>query len=223
MKRIVGVLALLSSVFLVTKPASANPYLIYTGIVYGAQFCAEYGLPILAATGYGLSHTPSIHVFGTERMTVGFDWGSLSNRSRNVYGLQLSLWGGGFAEDLFGVQAGILTSGWVDGYNTSRCRMNGLQFAPFAVKTSMVNGFQVCPFYAEARMVNGFQTGGCCSRAESVHGIQCGIVNIANRVDGFQIGLYNATRRGYCLQVGLINVIDRRRLPFFPVLNASFR
>ena len=91
----------------------------------------------------------------------------------------MSLWGGGFAEDLFGVQAGILTSGWVEGYNTSRCRMNGLQFAPFAVKMSMV--------------------------------------------DGFQIGLYNATRRGYCLQVGLINVIDRRRLSFFPVLNASFR
>ena len=42
-------------------------------------------------------------------------------------------------------------------------------------------------------------------------------------VNGFQIGLYNATRRGCCLQVGLINVIDRRRLPFFPVLNASFR
>ena len=223
MKRIIGVLLFLTSVVFVSKPTSANPYLIYAGIVYGAQFCAEYGLPILAATGYGLSHTPSIHVFGTENTTVGFDWASLSNRSRNVYGLQLSLWGGGFAEDLFGVQAGILTSGWVEGYNTSRCRMNGLQFAPFAVKTSMVNGFQICPFYAEARMVNGFQTGGCCSRAESVHGIQCGIVNIANRVDGFQIGLYNATRRGYCLQVGLINVIDRRRLPFFPVLNASFR
>lgn len=205
------------------RPADANPYLIYTGAILGAELFAEYGLPVLAATGYGLSHTPSIHIFGTEKRTVGLDWGSLANRSRNVYGIQLSLWGGGFSEDLFGVQMGILTSGWVDEYDVSHCRMNGLQFAPFAVKTSTVNGFQICPFYATARIVNGFQCGGIYSSAGKVRGIQCGIVNVARRVDGLQIGVYNTTVRGYCLQLGIVNVVGRRNCRFLPLVNVSFR
>lgn len=216
-----AVLALLAC--FTVKPAEANPYLIYTGCILGAQLVSEYGLPVLAATGYGLSHTPSIHVFGTEKCTVGLDWGSLANRSRNVYGLQLSLWGGGFSEDLVGLQLGILTSGWVEEYDTSHCRMNGIQVVPFAVKTSMVNGFQVCPFYATARTVNGFQCGGVYSSAGKVHGIQCGIINVARRVDGIQVGLYNLTTRGYCLQLGLVNVVERRKCPFLPLLNMSFR
>ena len=214
---------LLLLVGLAVKPATANPYLIYAGVIYGAQLCAEYAMPVLGVVGYGLSHTPPIHIFGTERTTVGLDWASLSSRTRNVYGLQLSLWGGGFSEDLFGIQMGILTSGWSEDCDTSKCRMNGLQFAPFAVKTTMANGFQICPFYASANVVNGFQCGGCYSSAGKVHGIQCGIVNIARRVDGLQIGLYNAAMRGYCLQVGLINVVGRRQCPFLPILNASFR
>lgn len=220
MKRLAVLLLLVG---MAAKPAAANPYLIYAGAIYGAQLCAEYGLPVLAAVGYGISHTPPIHIFGTERTTVGLDWASLSSRTRNVYGLQMSLWGGGFSEDLFGVQMGILTSGWSEDCDTSKCRMNGIQFAPFAVKTTMANGFQICPFYASAKIVNGFQCGGCYSSAGKVRGIQCGVVNVARRVDGIQIGIYNATIRGYCLQVGLINVVGRRKCPFLPILNVSFR
>lgn len=220
MKKLLLVLAF---VCLSVKPAAANPYLLYAGIIYGAQLCAEYAGPVLGAVGYGLSHTPPIHIFGTERTTVGLDWASLSSRSRNVYGLQMSLWGGGFSEDLVGLQMGILTSGWSEECDTSKCRMNGLQFAPFAVKTTTANGFQICPFYATAKVVNGFQCGGCYSSAGKVRGIQCGIVNISRRVDGLQIGVYNAAMRGYCLQLGLINVVGRRACPFFPIVNMSFR
>lgn len=204
-------------------PAKANPYWIYIGAVYAWQFCSTYGVPLVTMTGYGIAHTPSIHLFGTEKTTVGLDWASLASRSRNVYGLQMSIFGGAFAEDLYGVQMSLLASGWVDGYDTSRCRMNGIQFAPFAVKTTTVNGFQICPFYAKAQTVNGFQTGGIYSEARTVHGIQCGIVNIARRVDGLQIGVYNGTALGYCMQLGLINYVKRKGASVLPLLNFSFR
>jgi len=204
--------------------ASANPYLLLLPFaITGAQIASTLGPPLTAMTGYGICHTPSVHIFGTENTTVGLDWSSFGSRSRNVYGLQMSLCGGGFAEDLYGVEMSLLACGWVNEYDISMCHMNGIEIAPFAVKTAMANGFQVCPVYSKAKVVNGLQLGGFYAQTGLLRGMQCGLVNSAIRTDGLQIGLYNATRYGHFLQIGLLNCVYRRNVPVLPLINAGFR
>jgi len=204
-------------------PAAADPYLIYLAAMYGAQIGSALGPPLAGVAGYGICHTPSIHLFGTDNVTVGLDLTSFASTSRNVYGIQFGFCGGGFAEDLYGIDMSLISCGWVDELDTSMSRMNGLQFAPFAVKAMTVNGFQICPFFARANTVNGFQTGGFYSEAGKVRGLQLGLFNVARRVEGLQLGIYNAVARGHCLQLGLINFIDRRGGYVLPLLNFSFR
>ena len=179
-------------------------------------FTTSIGMPVSYALGCAFAYSPGMRLFGTERAVYGLDWGSLACHAGNVYGMQLGFIGGSVEENLYGLQFGILASGYaqeelpLDEYhffNIDHCRMNGIQFGTFAAKTAMVNGFQLSAISNEAQTVNGFQVG---------------LVNETRKLHGLQIGLYNEAMRGLGLQVGLVNFTRSGMSKFFPVLNFVF-
>ena len=173
-------------------------------------------MPVSYALGCAFAYSPGIRVFGTERAVYGLDWGSLACHAENVYGLQMSFVGGSVEESLYGLQLGIIASGYAQEeiplgdyhlFNIDHCRMNGIQFGTFAAKTAMANGFQLSAVYNEAQTVNGFQVG---------------LVNETRKLHGLQVGLCNTAKRGFGLQVGLCNFTNSGLVKFFPVLNFVF-
>ena len=173
-------------------------------------------MPVSYAVGCATAYSPPIRVFGSQRAVYGLDWGSLACHAENVYGLQMSFCGGSFEEDLFGLQLGLVASGYAQEelpfgeyhfFSIDRCRLNGVQFGTFAAKTATVNGIQLSAVYNEARTVNGFQIG---------------LVNNARKLHGLQVGLYNEARRGLGLQVGVVNLAGSGLAGFLPVLNLVF-
>ena len=173
-------------------------------------------MPVSYALGCAFAYSPGIRVFGSERAVYGLDWGSLACHAENVYGLQMSFVGGSVEEDLYGLQLGIIASGYAQEeiplgdyhlFNIDHCHMNGIQFGTFAAKTAMANGFQLSAVYNEAQTVNGFQVG---------------LVNETRKLHGLQVGLCNTAKRGLGLQVGLCNFTNSGLVKFFPVLNFVF-
>ena len=173
-------------------------------------------MPVSYALGCAFAYSPGIRVFGSERAVYGLDWGSLACHAENVYGLQMSFIGGSVEEDLYGLQLGIIASGYAQEeiplgdyhlFNIDHCHMNGIQFGTFAAKTAMANGFQLSAVYNEAQTVNGFQVG---------------LVNETRKLHGLQVGLCNTAKRGLGLQVGLCNFTNSGLVKFFPVLNFVF-
>ena len=173
-------------------------------------------MPVSYALGCAFAYSPGIRVFGSERAVYGLDWGSLACHAENVYGLQMSFIGGSVEEDLYGLQLGIIASGYAHEeiplgdyhlFNIDHCHMNGIQFGTFAAKTAMANGFQLSAVYNEAQTVNGFQVG---------------LVNETRKLHGLQVGLCNTAKRGLGLQVGLCNFTNSGLVKFFPVLNFVF-
>jgi len=67
----------------------------------------------------------------------------------------------------------------------------------------------------------GLQTG-LWNEAQSLYGFQAGLVNLADYAEGFQIGLINRAEDMHGYQIGLINIIRSGRVPFCPIINASF-
>ena len=179
-------------------------------------FTTSIGLPVSYALGCATTYSPPVRLFGTERAVYGLDWGSLACHAENVYGMQLSFVGGSVEESLYGLQLGIIASGYAQEelpfdewhlFNIDHCRMNGIQFGTFAAKTATANGFQLSAVYNEARTVNG---------------VQVGLVNTTGKLHGLQVGLYNEARRGLGIQVGVCNFAHSDMFGFFPVLNFVF-
>ena len=201
---------LVLAVALISKSACAfDPVTI--GLA--SWFTTSIGLPVSYALGCATTYSPPVRIFGTERAVYGLDWGSLACHAENVYGMQLSFCGGSVEEILYGLQFGIIASGYAQEelpfgewhlFSIDHCRMNGIQFGTFAAKTAMANGFQLSAAYTEAQTVNGFQIG---------------IVNTTRKLHGLQVGLYNSAVRGLGLQVGLINHAERSFVEYLPVLN----
>lgn len=198
---------------LVTRSACAFDPVTVT---LAAWFVQYVGAPVTCLLGCAFAYSPPIRVFGTEANVYGLDWGSLACHARNVYGLQMSFCGGSFERDLYGLQLGILASGYAqqnlpfDDYHffdLDSCRMNGLQFGTFAAKTATANGLQLSAGFAEAGTVNGFQFG---------------LVTKARRLRGLQVGLCNSAERGLGLQVGLINCTESGLADFLPLLNLVY-
>ena len=176
-------------------------------------FTTSIGLPVSYALGCAFAYSPAIRIFGTERAVYGLDWGSLACHAENVYGMQMSFVGGSVEESLYGLQFGIIASGYAQEevplgdyhlFNIDHCKMNGIQFGTFAAKTAMASGFQLSAIYTEAQTINGFQIG---------------LVNTTRKLHGLQVGLYNSAVRGLGLQVGLINHAERSFVEYLPVLN----
>lgn len=203
-------LGLILCVTLISKSACA-----FDPVTVGAAgwLATSIGLPVSYALGCAFAYSPGIRVFGTERAVYGLDWGSLACHAEKVYGMQMSFIGGSVEESLYGLQFGIIASGYAQEelpfdechfFNIDHCRMNGIQFGTFAAKTAMANGFQLSAVYSEAQTVNGFQVG---------------LVNETRKLHGLQVGLYNSAVRGLGLQVGLINRAERSFAEYLPVLN----
>ena len=176
-------------------------------------FTTYVGAPVAYLLGCAFAYSPPCRVFGTEDNVYGLDWGSLACHAGNVYGVQMSFCGGSFERRLYGLQLGILASGYAqqdlpfDEYhfcNLAFCRMNGLQFGTFAAKSATVNGFQLSCGYAEA---------------DKVQGLQFGLVTSARKLRGLQVGLFNSAEGGCGLQVGLLNNAASGLAGCLPVLN----
>ena len=75
-------------------------------------FTTSIGMPVSYALGCAFAYSPGIRIFGTERAVYGLDWGSLACHAENVYGMQMSFVGGSVEECLYGLQLGILASGY---------------------------------------------------------------------------------------------------------------
>ena len=181
-----------------------------------AWFTQYIGLPVSYALSCGLVCSPPLRAFGNEDNVYGFDWGSLACHTRNVYGLQLAFCGGAVEHHLYGLQLGILASGYAmhelpfgDYHfcNTDFGRLYGLQFGTFAAKAATANGFQFSVGYAEA---------------ETMNGLQFGLVTSARRLRGLQVGLFNSAEGGCGVQVGVINCADSGLAGCLPVLNLVY-
>ena len=181
-----------------------------------AWFVTYVGAPVSYCLGCAFAYSPPIRAFGTEETVYGLDWGSLACHARNVYGLQMSFCGGSVERRLYGLQLGILASGYAQQdlpfgdyhfCNTDFCRVYGLQFGTFAAKTATVSGIQLSAGYAEADTVNG---------------LQFGLVTSSRRLRGLQVGLVNTAERGLGAQVGLVNRAGSGLAGFLPVLNFVF-
>jgi hypothetical protein len=59
-----------------------------------------------------------------------------------------------------------------------------------------------------AQNTRGLQLATLYNQAEDMQGLQLGLVNICTRMRG--------------VQIGLANVIKESKVPFFPIINASF-
>ena len=176
-------------------------------------FTTYVGAPVSYLLGCAFAYSPPCRAFGTEENVYGLDWGSLACHAGNVYGLQMSFCGGSFERRLYGLQLGILASGYAQQElpfgdyhfcNLDFCKMNGLQFGTFAAKTATANGLQLSCGYAEA---------------QKVHGLQLGLVTSARKLRGLQVGLLNSAAGGCGLQVGLANVAGSGLAGFLPVVN----
>ena len=200
-------LALACAVLLAKSACAFDP----VTISLAAMFVEYIGAPVSYLLGCAFAYSPPIRVFGTEKAVYGLDWGSLACHAGSVYGLQMSFCGGSFENRLYGLQLGILASGYAQEnlpfdeyhfFDLDSCKMNGLQFGTFAAKTSTVNGFQLSAGYAEADTVNGFQFG-LVTKARKLHGLQAGVFNMSERGCGLQVGLVNCTESGLvgCLPV----------------------
>ena len=176
-------------------------------------FTSSIWMPVSYALGCAFAYSPGIRIFGTERAVYGLDWGSLACHAENVYGMQLSFVGGSVEESLYGLQLGVLASGYAQEelpfgewhlFNIDHCHMNGIQFGTFAAKSATVNGFQLSCGYAEA---------------DKVQGLQFGLVTSARKLRGLQVGLFNSAEGGCGLQVGLLNNAASGLAGCLPVLN----
>jgi len=72
-----------------------------------------------------------------------------------VYGGQFSVWGGGVTDSLYGLQCGILASGYVTSNKLDHCVVYGAQYGTLAAKSALVNGMQMSGGMCDARRVNG--------------------------------------------------------------------
>ena len=179
-------------------------------------FVTYVGAPVSYCLGCAFAYSPPIRAFGTEAAVYGLDWGSLACHARDVYGLQMSFCGGSFEHRLYGLQLGILASGYAQQdlpfgdyhfCNPDFGRLYGLQFGTFAAKAATANGFQFSAGYAEA---------------ETMNGLQLGLVTSARRLRGLQVGLFNSAKSGCGAQVGVINSADSGLAGCLPVLNLVY-
>ena len=199
----------IGAVALVQSASAFDPLLVAGGV-----WLTEYIVaPVSYVLGCAFAFSPPVRAFGDQDNVYGLDWGSLACHAGNVYGLQMGFCGGSFENRLYGLQLGILASGYAveelpfDEYhffNLDSCRMNGVQIGTFAAKTATANGVQLSAVYTEAYRVNG---------------LQLGLVNRTTCLHGLQVGLFNSAERGCGLQVGVLNRAERGLGNCLPILN----
>jgi hypothetical protein len=98
----------------------------------------------------------------------------------------------------------------------------GIQAGVISVTDETMRGVQVNCLSVASKMA-GVQLSLVASVAnDSMHGLQYGVFNSASNIAGVQIGFVNYCENISGIQVGLINIIKNGRVPFLPIINASF-
>lgn len=171
-------------------------------------------------------------LYGVNDAMSGIDLGLVNRTTGTTQGLQLGAfpYGGiNITERLDGLQfagffggvniagqdvSGLQLAGMFAGVNFAKGAMNGVQIAGILGGINMagnLQGMQIAAFFIGAniaRNTTGIQLATLYNQADEMKGLQVGLVNVCNRMTG--------------VQIGLANIIKEGRLPFFPVVNASF-
>ena len=131
----------------------------------------------------------------------------------DVIGLRLNL-PSGRCESVTGIDLGIIgRSQYYNGIQINLLRND---------VTDTLAGWQIgCYNSAGLGDALGLQTG-LWNEAKTVYGFQAGLVNLADYAKGLQVGLINRSEDMHGYQIGLVNIIRSGRVPFCPILNASF-
>ena len=131
----------------------------------------------------------------------------------DVVGLRLNL-PSGRCEQVTGLDLGIIgRSQYYNGIQINLWRND---------VTDTLAGWQIgCYNSAGLGDALGLQTG-LWNEAKTVYGFQAGLVNLADYAKGLQVGLINRAEDMHGYQIGLVNIIRGGRVPFCPILNASF-
>lgn len=152
-------------------------------------------------------------IYGVNKDVDGVDLGAINRTTGTTHGVQAGAFpfgGVNITENLNGVQFG----GFFGGVNFAGGEVNGLQIS------GIIGGINI------AGNVHGAQISGAylgINLAKDVQGVQIGtIYNQADAMEGVQLGLVNVCKKMQGVQIGLVNVIQESKLPFFPIINASF-
>jgi hypothetical protein len=170
-------------------------------------------------------------IYGVNKEVNGIDYGSINRTTGTTNGVQVGAFpigGVNITKDLYGAQLiGIL-----GGVNVATGDVTGIQVTSlFAGVNSAgnVTGVQLSGGLAGVNIaedVSGVQLSGMyigVNIAKNTKGVQIGtLLNKATTMEGLQIGIVNVCNRMKGVQIGLINVITESKLPFFPIINASF-
>ncbi len=92
---------------------------------------------------------------------------------------------------------------------------NGLLFAPFGTRTSVINGISSSLWMSSVKKMNGLSIDLLWNRCIQVKGLAIAAVNEAVSLKGVQLGIMNRCRESAGVQIGLWNRNEKRALPFF--------
>ncbi len=185
------------------------PYAHNKGNVYGLDL-GFVGVADADMCGLALTLANIVDLGATE----GLQLGVIANRTKEVYGVQLSgilNWN----EDIaYGLQIGSvnvngefygLQFGGINWFNNNGY---GASIGGFFMSDASFTGFSAAALNYSMKQMEGLQLGGINLAAEHSTGLQIAVVNIAKFHDGVQLGLININGLGF--------------LPCFPGINFNF-
>jgi hypothetical protein len=152
-------------------------------------------------------------LYGVNDELSGVDLGLVNRTTGPTQGLQLGAFpfgGVNITDSLDGLQF----AGFWAGANFASGDVTGLQIA------GILGGMNI------AGNLKGVQISGLLlglNMAQNTRGLQLAtLYNQAEDMQGLQLGLVNICTRMRGVQIGLANVIKESKVPFFPIINASF-
>ena len=190
---------------------------IFAGFAYGAEYT-----PLQLSLVNPIQLFPeetSVHglrinlIYGVNKEVNGLDFGPINRTTGTTKGLQIGAFpygGVNITENLVGLQLG---GAWA-GANFASGEVTGVQISGIfgGINTAGdLHGVQIAGVFIGinlAKDTKGLQLATLYNQAEAMQGLQFGLVNVCKRMNG--------------VQIGLVNVIQESKLPFFPIINASF-
>lgn len=185
------------------------PYAHNKGNVYGLDL-GFVGVVDADMCGLGLTFANIVDLGAAE----GFQFGAIANRTKEVYGVQLSGVLNWNEDVVCGLQLGpVNVNGEFYGlqlgaFNWFSNNGYGASIGGFLMSDGSFTGFSAAALNYSMKQTEGFQLGGINLAAEHSCGLQIAVVNIAKFHEGVQIGLVNINGLGF--------------LPCFPGVNFNF-
>jgi len=170
-------------------------------------------------------------IYGVNKDVNGIDIGPVNRTTGTTKGLQLGAFpfgGVNMTENLAGLQFG----GFFGGVNIASGEVTGLQISGIYAginNAGNLNGVQIAGILGginRAENLRGIQISGFLlgiNLAKDTKGLQITtLYNQAESMHGLQLGLVNVCKQMTGIQIGLVNIIQESKMPFFPIVNASF-